>query len=129
MLTYTPDDSSGPLKRRVTVMGRKGITNPTPDDYDDTYWIDDYWFAPEFFDIEIIGENQEWDADFIKGEIGALKRFLIHMTMFQSKSVDINPFSLLVCIENMQRYYKNKLKECQKIPTTNLTQESITETP
>jgi len=123
---------SGPLKKKLSIYGRRGDRNPTPDDEEDIYWINDYWFAPSWFDIEFIGNNEKWGDDFVEGEMGALKRYLLQ-TAILKQVIDVAPLSIYVCIENLQRYYKNKIKEledkCLKMPTTNGTQESTTETP
>jgi hypothetical protein len=118
----------GPIRKEIVIMGRRGPSNPTPDNETDTYWIDDYWFAPAFFDIEFIGENDKWDDKFVEGEMGALKRYLLHMSV-QGQKMDVDPFSVYVCIENLQRYYKRKIEECRKIRTTSSTPGSTTETP
>ena len=120
--------SAGPNRRPIKIMGRRGPSNPTPDDEIDEYWIDDYWYYPAFFDVELIGVNERWGLEFIEGEMGALKRHLTHLTMFGMPYVDVDPFSVLVCIENLQRYYKLKLEECQKTNTTSSMPESTTET-
>ena len=122
----------GPMRKEIVIMGRRGPSNPTPDNETDTYWIDDYWFAPGWFDIEFVGENDKWDDKFVEGEMGALKRYLLHMSV-QGQKIDIDPFSIYVCIENLQRYYKRKLKELEdlwpKTRTPCSTPGSTTETP
>ena len=104
---------SGPLKKKLTIMGRRGPSNPTPDDEEDIYWINDYWFSPEWFDVEFIGDNEKWDDDFVKGEMGALKRYLLQTSILK-QVIDVAPLSVYVCIENLQRYYKKKIKELEE---------------
>jgi hypothetical protein len=108
----------GPMRKEIIIMGRRGPSNPTPDNETDTYWIDDYWFAPAFFDIEFIGENEKWDDKFVEGEMGALKRYLLHMSV-QGQKIGIDPFSIYVCIENLQKYYKRKLNELDRNKSKN----------
>jgi hypothetical protein len=116
----------GPMRKRIVIMGKRGPSNPTPDDETDVFWIEDYWFAPEWFDVEFVGDNEKWDDKFVEGEMGALKRYLLHMSV-QGQKIDVDPFSIYVCIENLQKYYKRKL--WQKTATTSSTPGSTTETP
>lgn len=124
---------SGPLRKPIVVMGERGPSNPTPDGETDEYWLKDYWFYPPMFDVEFVGENKKWDDHFVEGEMGALKRHLLLLSINNTQTINVDPFSVYVCIENLQRYYKKKIKEIedlwQKTVITNGTQESTTETP
>jgi hypothetical protein len=89
-----------------------GPTNPSTGI--DDFFIYDYWYCPDAFPVEFIGENPKWDEDYIRGETGGLKRHLIQVSITRDPQIDINPFSLLVCIENLQRYYTKKIRKLEE---------------
>ena len=102
---------------------------PNPSTGIDDYEIHNYWYCPNAFFTEFIGRNKNIDDDYIIGETGALKRHCIHAIMMLETYLSIKPISILVCIENLQRYYTDKiftLQEeirCLEQPSTSSTPE------
>jgi len=77
----------------------------------DEFFIYDYWYCPAAFYTEFVGKNPEWNEDYIRGECGALKRHMVHLMMMDRTIIEIKPFSVLICIENLQHYYNDIIRK------------------
>ena len=97
-------------EKRIQFNIIPGKMNPTTGINEFT--IEEYWYHPPAFDVEFLGKNEEASNSFVEGETGALKRHLIHCMMLGIKC-PVEPFSLLVCIENLQNYYKEQINKLE----------------
>ena len=104
-----------------------GETNPSTGV--DEFEIHDYWNCPSAFYTEFVGRNNSWDDNYIRGEVGGLKRHIVHLMMVGEETVGVMPFSILIVIENLQRYYTDKILalqerlKCLEQPSTSSTPE------
>ena len=70
--------------------------------------IQNPWKCPHLFNKMMTPEVERYNDEYVEAEIGGLKRICQWAIGQGLDSLKFNPLSILVCLENLQRYYTRK---------------------
>jgi hypothetical protein len=76
-----------------------------------TVEVQNPWKSPESFDKMFTEELIKYNDAYVEAEIGGLKRVCQWAIDQGVSELKFNTSSILVCLENLQRYYNRKYKD------------------